>query len=51
MHKVGDVVRLNRGWTPMVVIGFEEHRMIAKYASNPYYPVTQEDFDKPYLAL
>jgi len=51
MFHIGQVVRLNRGWTPMIVIGIESTgRIIAKYANNEYYPVTQQDFENPYTA-
>ena len=45
--KVGDLVRLIRGWTPMVIIQIKDGQILAKYANNSYHPVTQEDFRNP----
>lgn len=46
MFKIGDIVRLARGWTPMVVLGFDNHnRICAAYCNKTYYPITQEHYD------
>jgi uncharacterized protein YodC (DUF2158 family) len=48
MFRVGDVVRLNRGWTPMIVLDIEDDgSVLAKYASNPSYPVCRWDYENP----
>lgn len=46
MHKVGDVVRLNRGWTPMIVLHIQDDgELWAVYASrHQYYPITREHY-------
>jgi len=43
MHRIGDVVRLNRGWTPMIVLHIEDNgELWAVYASRDnYYPITE----------
>ena len=35
-HRVGDIVRLAKGWTPMTVIGLTpDNEVIAQYGTNP----------------
>ena len=47
MFQLGDVVRLNRGWSPMIVIRIHNNGEItAKYATHDCYPVTPEDYLK-----
>ncbi|MCA1806378.1 MAG: hypothetical protein LC687_00660 [Actinobacteria bacterium] len=49
--KVGDIVRLNRGWTPMVVLAIEEDgKLLAKYANSASFPVCLWDYQNPRLA-
>ena len=45
-HKIGDVVRLNRGWTPMIVLHIgDDGDVWAVYASrNEYYPITRNHY-------
>lgn len=54
MYKIGDEVRLKRGWTRMVVIGFTSSGvMIAKYDSEDYHidrRVKDSDFANPKFA-
>lgn len=46
MFKLGDVVRLNRGWTPMIVIRlYDDGTLRAKYANNTWVLVTKEDYE------
>ena len=46
MFHIGQVVRLNRGWTPMVVIRLNaDGTLTAKYANNSWNPVRKEDYD------
>ncbi len=46
MFPLGSVVRLRRGWTPLVVIKHGTNGVIyAKYANHDCYPVTVEDYD------
>lgn len=46
MFNIGDVVRLKRGWTPMVVIRLnDDGTLTAKYANNAWNWVTKEDYD------
>lgn len=47
MHKVGDVVRLNRGWTPMIVLHITaNNELYAVYASrnSNHYTVTERHY-------
>jgi len=39
MFKIGDVVRLNRGWCPMIVLNVDEMGVWAVYArrTNEYH--------------
>lgn len=52
MHKIGDIVRLNRGWTPMCVIGFDnDGEVMASYfnysgGSQPC-SITQKSYKNP----
>lgn len=47
-HRVGDIVRLAKGWTPMTVIGLTpDDQVIAKYGTNP----DREDLRHPEHAL
>jgi hypothetical protein len=47
-HRMGDIVRLAKGWTPMTVIGLTpDNEVIAQYGTNPY----QSDYDRPDLAI
>lgn len=43
MHKIGDVVRLNRGWTPMIVLHIDDDEELwAVYARRDFYnPITR----------
>lgn len=52
MFCVGQVVRLVRGWTPMIVIFVnpKSNFVIAKYANNPNYPVSKDDLKNPHTA-
>lgn len=54
MHNIGDEVRLIRGWTRMVVIGFTSSGvMIAKYDAESYSQmnrVQDSDFENPQYA-
>lgn len=46
MFNLGDVVRLNRGWTPMVVISIHaDGTLTAKYANNTWNRVKAEDYN------
>lgn len=49
MHKIGDIVRLKRGWTPMVVIGINENNghVLACYCQGHYDPIAQYHYDNP----
>ncbi|AGH07404.1 hypothetical protein SUFG_00037 [Sulfitobacter phage phiCB2047-B] len=49
MFRVGDPVRLARGWTPLIVLKvYDNGTIIAKYAKdNPTYPVTEYDYRNP----
>lgn len=50
MFKIGDEVRLVRGWSRMIIIGFtDDGQVIAKYdrGDNSYCGVTKEDFKNP----
>jgi hypothetical protein len=48
MHKIGDVVRLNRGWTPLIVLSVSTtDRVIAKYANSKFNPVVKRDYNEP----
>lgn len=47
-HRVGDIVRLAKGWTPMTVIGLTpDNEVIAQYGTNP----DREDLRHPERAL
>ena len=47
-HRVGDTVRLVKGWTPMTVIGLTpDNEIIAQYGTNP----DLEDLQNPERAL
>ena len=47
-HRVGDIVRLVKGWTPMTVIGLTpDNEVIAQYGTNP----DHEDLRHPERAL
>ena len=47
-HRVGDIVRLAKGWTPMTVIGLTpDNEVIAQYGTNP----NREDLRHPERAL
>ena len=47
-HRVGDIVRLAKGWTPMTVIGLtSDDQVIAKYGTNP----DRKDLRHPEYAL
>ena len=49
MFPLGTVVRLRRGWTPLVVIDHLPRNVIrAKYANNDDYPVTAKDYENLY---
>lgn len=48
MHRVGDVVRLNRGWTPMIVLHIsEDEELYAIYArrNDDHYPITLRHYE------
>lgn len=46
MFNLGDVVRLKRGWTPMVVVRLNKDGTItAKYANHDNWPVTEADYN------
>lgn len=50
IHKVGDIVRLNRGWTPMCVIGIHHNDdVIAKYINrnNSWADITKDCYINP----
>lgn len=48
MFKLGDVVRLSRGWTPMIVIRLNyDGTLTAKYANNSWNRVTKKDYACP----
>ena len=47
-YQLGDVVRLIRGWTPMIVIGIHTDQMTAKYANNPWSLVTEWNYQNPH---
>lgn len=48
MFNIGDVVRLNRGWTPMIVLNVEaDGEVWAVYASrNQFYPIEPWHYDE-----
>lgn len=47
MHRIGDIVRLNRGWTPMCVIGISrDGDVIARYCKYSY-SITEYCYKKP----
>lgn len=46
MFKLGDVVRLSRGWTPMIVIALHKNgTLTAKYANNCWDRVKRSDYN------
>lgn len=52
MFPLGTVVRLRRGWTPLVVIDHLTGNQIrAKYANHDCYPVTARDYEEPCCAM
>lgn len=52
MFPLGTVVRLRRGWTPLVVIDHLTGDQIrAKYANHDHYPVTAKDYEEPCCAM
>lgn len=51
MYQLGDIVRLDRGWTPLVVLHVSTTGQVrAKYAKNPDFPVLREHYINPYCA-
>jgi len=47
-HIIGDIVRLKRGWTPMVVLGVTDYGTVqAAYCHYEYNPVTKEYYHNP----
>lgn len=48
MYKIGDIVRLKRGWTPLCVIGFDtDGDVIARYCNRYHDPITEQNYKHP----
>lgn len=48
MFKPGDIVRVQLGKTPMVVLGFDKFgKVITKYCHYSYDPINQDHYDNP----